>query len=432
MSRDMTVTFLGTSSGGGPSESRNCSSLVADVLGNDNLWMVDCAEGTLRQFALQPRGGARHLKVNSVKKIFITHMHADHIMGIIPILRNVLFPPLLESGYLGDPGPSTKPPKIELYGPAGLRTFVRSIMKMTLTGTAEKFIVHELLREGDEPTPCEPDDLHESEVAGEDLFSDEDGFWREFTGGTGPLSDIVVDAGPISHRAPSFGYIIRETSGPERKLVVLGDTSDASAIIPLAISPSPSLVVHEATDAHIPRSVDPASNRTAEAVREKALARGHSVPSMAGMFAREVGAARLVLNHIGGRFPAPRNDRGIGALRTGVMREIERQASEAWGMGRAEAAWDFMQVVIPPNALDPPGISLDSLDTAMEVAVQTYVHTSVLYDRGGRGRGRGNWARGRGRGWRGGGGRGGGGVAAGGEAAGDTHSHEGSSKKRRR
>lgn len=36
----MSVTFLGTSSGGGPSESRNCSSLVCDVLGDGSLWSM--------------------------------------------------------------------------------------------------------------------------------------------------------------------------------------------------------------------------------------------------------------------------------------------------------------------------------------------------------------------------------------------------------
>ena len=38
MSRDIVVTFLGTSSGGGPTKTRNCSSLVADVLGDGSLW----------------------------------------------------------------------------------------------------------------------------------------------------------------------------------------------------------------------------------------------------------------------------------------------------------------------------------------------------------------------------------------------------------
>jgi hypothetical protein len=34
----MSIFFLGTSSGGGPSESRNCSSLLVDALGNGDLW----------------------------------------------------------------------------------------------------------------------------------------------------------------------------------------------------------------------------------------------------------------------------------------------------------------------------------------------------------------------------------------------------------
>jgi ribonuclease Z len=34
-------------------------------------------------------------------------------------------------------------------------------------------------------------------------------------------------------------------------------------------------------------------------------------------------------------------------VRAAVIEEIERQASEAWGMGKAVAAVDYMQVVIP-------------------------------------------------------------------------------------
>jgi ribonuclease Z len=128
MSQWMSAAFLGTSSGGGPSESRNCSSLVLDIVGDGSLWsthlspcaqftidrltsdlqfiVVDGAEGTLRQFSLQPEGG-RPFQVSKVNKIFITHMHresfcfiaiaelsqsieADHIMGLPTLLRNIL------------------------------------------------------------------------------------------------------------------------------------------------------------------------------------------------------------------------------------------------------------------------------------------------------------------------------------------------------
>ena len=40
MAQDIVVTFLGTSSGGGPTKTRNCSSLVVDMLGDGSLWSM--------------------------------------------------------------------------------------------------------------------------------------------------------------------------------------------------------------------------------------------------------------------------------------------------------------------------------------------------------------------------------------------------------
>ncbi|KAI0357287.1 hypothetical protein OH77DRAFT_151898 [Trametes cingulata] len=90
MSRNITVTFLGTTSGGGPTETRNCSSLVVEPLGDGSLWMVDCAEGTVRQFALQPfnrNTENRRLRVSQVSKIFVTHMHDVSEAVSVPVGR---------------------------------------------------------------------------------------------------------------------------------------------------------------------------------------------------------------------------------------------------------------------------------------------------------------------------------------------------------
>lgn len=35
---NINLTFLGTASGGGPTETRNCSSLVVDALNDGTLW----------------------------------------------------------------------------------------------------------------------------------------------------------------------------------------------------------------------------------------------------------------------------------------------------------------------------------------------------------------------------------------------------------
>src|SRR6267154_1983516 len=113
MSQWMTATFLGTSSGGGPTESRNCSSLVLDVVGDGSLWsitfhfiqelwltdetlrntVIDGAEGTLRQFSLQPpKNVGKTLKASQVSKIFVTHMHRESVLECTPSVSSNLIP----------------------------------------------------------------------------------------------------------------------------------------------------------------------------------------------------------------------------------------------------------------------------------------------------------------------------------------------------
>lgn len=98
------------------------------------------------------------------------------------------------------------------------------------------------------------------------------------------------------------------TPSPPRTVVILGDTCDPSALVPLIMEDPTqviSLLIHEATDAYIPPHIDARGttgrNRNHDIVKTKALAKGHSTPAMAGAFARLIGAERLALNHIGAR-----------------------------------------------------------------------------------------------------------------------------------
>ena len=239
---------------------------------------------------------------------------------------------------------------------------------MTLTRTADRYVVHELLSAKDEVTPCTPPDvMHSSECQGKDIRAGEDGLWRAFVTKGG----VAVDAGPILHRGrsciititartftqsacqdPCIGYVIRESPPFSRKIVILGDTYDPTALLPLCCSPCPSLLIHESTDAHIPPAIDsnpnPNLKRNKENVETKTRDRGHSTPGMAGSFAKLVGARQLVLNHIGSRFPAPQssNWKRLRDSRVAAMKEVEWQASEAWGEGKAQAAVDFMRVEV--------------------------------------------------------------------------------------
>ena len=237
----MSVTFLGTTSGGGPTDTRNCSSLVVDATGRGASWsehrfflvnefmsrtlfiVFDCAEGTVRQYALQPYHDARRVKINDLNKIFITHMHgklafavgkfpalltdfgvADHTMGIITILRNAL------GIFKGDPHtPPVTPrpvrqPKVQIYGPAGIRQLIRTAFHLTHTRSADQYCVHELLFPGEAASaPADAVEcLHPNEEAGTDIRCDEDGFWRKITfqGINSGRCEVIVDAGPIVHR----------------------------------------------------------------------------------------------------------------------------------------------------------------------------------------------------------------------------------------
>lgn len=297
--------------------------------------------------------------------------------------------------------------RLQLYGPAGLRKLVRTSLQITQPNITGLYCAHELLRKGETPTSCELGDLHANERPGRDINSDEDGLWRNFeeedgiSVDAGPIEHRVSCFGYVFKERPPLkvtsdylakiddiprAYLPSDLTSPRlllkdliqgrqitltngdiivpplpasvtTKIVVLGDTSDPSGVEPLARDAS--LLVHEATNAYIPpelqikqRRYSTTTPNSPQSVREKAISRGHSTPDMAGAFARRINAKRLYLNHFSAKFPPPgppeRNscskDAGEREMRIAVLREIERQASEAWGFGDAVCAWDLLQV----------------------------------------------------------------------------------------
>lgn len=78
----VSVHFLGTCSGGGPIVSRNCSCTAVDF-GNE-IWLFDAADGS--HFRVQQSS----LKMSNITRIFVTHMHADHTLGIVPIMTTLM------------------------------------------------------------------------------------------------------------------------------------------------------------------------------------------------------------------------------------------------------------------------------------------------------------------------------------------------------
>ncbi|MBW0470117.1 hypothetical protein O181_009832 [Austropuccinia psidii MF-1] len=360
---EMEITFLGTSAGK-PTIQRNPSSLALRMDGQ--IWMFDCGEATTHQIM------RTNLKPSNVTKIFITHLHGDHVLGLISFLSHI--------GDRSDSDlasenqhPFCDPASIvEIYGPSGIREFVRSNLRLTQTHSSLKVKINELLRRSkDDIYPpslsnpsCRTGRLWHSELLGKDIWSDEEGVWKEIIPET--ECGVSVSAAPIKHTIPCIGYILTEVNRREkfdmtklnpileqhsneikgmgfkvlpailsqleksrkpitfstgvtispprlsirgRRIMILGDTCNPRPMLSVIGNPNEypiDLLIHEATGTAVPDAPGMKEEAQSEVqVAKKMRERGHSTSYMAGQFAREVQARRLVLNHVGGKFPAP-------------------------------------------------------------------------------------------------------------------------------
>jgi ribonuclease Z len=101
------VTFLGTSDQI-PSSRRNHFSAL--ITYNDENILVDCGEGTQRQFR------KANLNPCKVTRIFITHWHADHVLGLPGLLST-----LAASGYNNT---------LQIYCPKGVGKNILNMLKL--------------------------------------------------------------------------------------------------------------------------------------------------------------------------------------------------------------------------------------------------------------------------------------------------------------
>lgn len=112
----MRITFLGTG-GVYPTKTRALPAIAVRV--EDELVLFDCGEGTLRQFIQSQESFMK------VSRLFITHHHADHVLGI---------PGLMQTMTLND----RKEP-LYFYGPKGTERLVEVLSSF---GNAIPFEIH--------------------------------------------------------------------------------------------------------------------------------------------------------------------------------------------------------------------------------------------------------------------------------------------------
>jgi ribonuclease Z len=270
----LSVTFLGTGAAC-PTIERNVSGLAVQREGETLLF--DCGEGTQRQMMRYGVGF-------TFAEVFFTHFHADHMLGIIGLLRTM--------------GLQDRSAPVTLYGPAGAERILTAAMHLGVERNKFPVAVQEV-RAGDCLRRADYDIVvfeteHRADTVGYALAEHQrlGRFYPE------RARELGVPEGPLwgeLHRGRSVrlddGRVVapEDLVGPPRRgrtVVYSGDTRPHLALI--EASRGADLLIHEATFGG-----DEA---------ERAVETGHSTASEAARVAVEAGVRRLVLTHISPRY----------------------------------------------------------------------------------------------------------------------------------
>jgi ribonuclease BN (tRNA processing enzyme) len=239
------LVLLGTAGGPTPKASRSAPA-QAIVIG-DRIYLVDCGDGVARQLALA------QLPIRELRAIFITHQHSDHNAG---------YGPLWLLGWTA--GLST----VDAYGPPPLEKMTRLLLE------AYAFDIEtRIADEGRVPLAplIRP---HDITAAGE-VFKDD----------RVRVTAAVNRHPPIEH---SFAY---RFDGPDRSIVISGDTNYSEAVI--ALAKGADVLVHEALYRPYFERADAPQTRT---IRQHIIA-SHTDVEDVGRVAAAAGVKQVVLSH---------------------------------------------------------------------------------------------------------------------------------------
>lgn len=269
---DLAVTFLGT--GGSVPSARRSTASVLVARGGERL-LFDCGEGTQRQMQ-------RSLGLVQADEIYLTHFHADHILGL---------PGLLKTYDLTD-----RQVPLKVYGPPGL-TELFQIFSPLIGRLGYTLDLIELkpgdavAHDGYEVQPFEA--AHSARANGYALVE------FERPGRFDPDAAAVagVPEGP-AYAALQRGETVEGEAGPVapdqvmgpsrpgRTIVITGDTAPSPATVSAAADAD--LLIHDAS--------------FAEEEVQRAAETGHSTVGQAAAVAAEAHVKLLALVHISSRY----------------------------------------------------------------------------------------------------------------------------------
>jgi ribonuclease Z len=269
---DLSVIFIGT--GGSVPSARRSTASVLIARGGERL-MFDCGEGTQRQLQ-------RSLGLAQVDEIYLTHFHADHILGL---------PGMLKTYDLTD-----RQEPLTIYGPSGLRDLFSTLGRLVGRLGYELNLV-EL-----EPGGTVPHDGYEIRSFKVEHGVRANGYALVEDDRPGRFDPEAAKRLGVSE-GPDFARLQRGENvdgvsgpvGPEavmgesrsgRTVVITGDTAPCNATAEAAFRAE--LLVHDAS--------------FSEEEAQRAAETGHSTVGQAAAVAREAEAKLLALVHISSRY----------------------------------------------------------------------------------------------------------------------------------
>lgn len=243
------LILLGT--GGGPRPRVNRSASAQVILVNDAAYVVDCGDGVARQLV------AAGVPLTTLRHIFITHLHSDHIAdyGNLILLAWAV-------------GLDTR---LDTWGPPPLEKMTKLFFEMNAYDIN--------IRIADETYPPLVPLVHAHELTrGETVLTD----------GTVKVSTALVHHPAVE---PALAY---RFDTPDRSIVISGDTAPSDNLIQLAGGAD--VLVHEAM--YLP-GVDRLAARVPNhpGLKQHLLA-SHTSAEDAGRVAQKAGVKLLVLSHL--------------------------------------------------------------------------------------------------------------------------------------
>lgn len=245
--------------------------------------MFDCGEGTQRQIL------ETTIKPRKIKKIFITHLHGDHIFGLPGFLSSRAFQA------------SEEQTDLDIYGPVGIKAYVTNSIRISGSKLPYQIHYHEFdetsmgkILETDKFTVYAERLAHTIFCMGYRVVQKD----LEGTLDADALRAAGVPFGPLFGRVKNGQDIELEDgtrifakdfiSEPKKGkiITIIGDTRKTSASVRLARYAD--VLVHEST--------------YGKGDERMARNHGHSTNMQAAQIARDAGAKRLLLNHVSARF----------------------------------------------------------------------------------------------------------------------------------